>query len=463
MSDTLTILQAAALTLDPHVTTDRRANLGIRWAEHAALVRRDAAGAFVPALATSWQVAPGGRSWTFALRDGARFADGAPVDAAAAVASLHRVCDPDRAGELGTTGVIAGYLAGATFAAPDARTVTIDLALPIADLLELLVDIPIVSAGLAGAGPYRVVAAAPGEVTMEAVAAHWDGPRRVRSLRWRAVADPAEAASQVRAGAADIAVDLPVTLADEAAGWPGCVVRHAPSPTCIAFLLNCATGPCADHRVRQALNLALDVPAIIRAAGVDATPLNGPLTPLHPACDPRLAPWPHEQEAARVLLEASGYGGGLAITVDVPTSLPEEAPILAGTMAAQWAAVGVDATIRVHENREAYALMVRDKRIGDACCFDSSPLSGYRVLREKLHGGVDGPWRQGYANPAVDALLDRAATTADDAARQAIYRQVYGLLHDDAPWVFLYQPRYAWVARADARWRPDTAGWVIPG
>jgi peptide/nickel transport system substrate-binding protein len=463
VSDTLTILQAAALTLDPHVTTDRRANLGIRWAEHAALVRRDAAGAFAPALAASWQVAPGGRSWTFVLRADARFADGTPVDAAAAVASLHRVCDPHRAGELGTTGVIAGYLAGATFAARDARTLTIDLAQPIADLLELLVDIPIVSAGLIGAGPYCVVATAPGEVTMAAVAGHRDGPRRAGTLCWRAVADPAEAARQVRDGAADIAVDLPVALADEAAGWPGCVVRHAPSPTCIAFLLNAAQGVCADRRVRQALNLALDVPAIIRAAGVDATPLNGPLTPLHPACDPSLSPWPHDPAAARALLASAGHSAGLAITVDVPTSLPEEAPTLAREMAAQWAAVGVDATVRVHENREAYALMVRDKRIGDACCFDSSPLSGYRVLREKLHGGVDGPWRQGYANPAVDALLDRAAATADDTEREAIYRDAYRLLHDDAPWAFLYRPRYAWVARADAAWRPDTAGWVIPG
>jgi len=395
-------------------------------------------------------------------RDDARFADGTPVEAGAAVASLERLRDPNLPGELGTTGVIAGYLAGATFAAPDARTLTVTLAMPIADLLELLVDVPIVSAGLAGAGPYCVVATAPGEVTMAAIDGHWDGPRRARTLRWRAVADPADAARQVRAGEADIAVDLPAELADAAAAWPGCVVHHAPSPTCIAFLLNCAIGPCADVRVRQALNLALDVPAIIRAAGVDATPLNGPLTPLHPACDPALAPWPHDPAAARALLAAAGHGSGLALTVDVPTSLPEEAPTLARTMAAQWAAVGVEATIRVHENREAYALMVRDKRIGDACCFDSSPLSGYRVLREKLHGGVNGPWRQGYANPAVDALLDRAAATADDAARTAAYREVYRLLHDDAPWAFLYQPRYSWVARTAAAWRADTAGWIIP-
>jgi peptide/nickel transport system substrate-binding protein len=84
--------------------------------------------------------------------------------------------------------------------------------------------------------------------------------------------------------------------------------------------------------------------------------------------------------------------------------------------------------------------MVRAKQIGDGCCFDSSPLSTYRVLREKLHSRVEGPWWQGYANSEVDTLIDMAATTVDDADRQAIYRRAYRLIRDDAPWIFLYSP-----------------------
>src|SRR5690606_24323730 len=43
------------------------------------LVRRGADGRIVPGLASSWQVSDGGRTFSFRLRDGARFHDGEPV------------------------------------------------------------------------------------------------------------------------------------------------------------------------------------------------------------------------------------------------------------------------------------------------------------------------------------------------------------------------------------------------
>ena len=34
---------------------------------------------------------------------------------------------------------------------------------------------------------------------------------------------------------------------------------------------------------------------------------------------------------------------------------------------------------------------------------------------------------------------------------QAIYRNAYRLLHDDAPWLFLYHPTYFWGASQQVR------------
>jgi len=45
------------------------------------LVRRDADGRLAPGLASSWEIDDGGRTYRFELREGARFHDGAPVDA----------------------------------------------------------------------------------------------------------------------------------------------------------------------------------------------------------------------------------------------------------------------------------------------------------------------------------------------------------------------------------------------
>ena len=51
------------------------------------------------------------------------------------------------------------------------------------------------------------------------------------------------------------------------------------------------------------------------------------------------------------------------------------------------------------------------------CVFDSSPLSTFRVMREKLDDRMQGSWWQGYGNDELNALVDGATGTADVAAR----------------------------------------------
>jgi len=43
------------------------------------------------------------------------------------------------------------------------------------------------------------------------------------------------------------------------------------------------------------------------------------------------------------------------------------------------------------------------------------------------------PWRQAYANPAMDALIDQGIRTPDGPARQAIYSAIQQLVIDDCP------------------------------
>lgn len=461
----LRIGQAGVAAVDPHVTTDRRATLGIRGARFEALARRDAAGAFATSLATEWSVEADARTWTFRVRSGVRFHDGDRLTAGDVVRSIERVRDWTEAGELGTTGVIQGYLAGAEARALDDATVRIVTAFPLADLLDLLVDLPIVSTRMAGTGRYALENAEDDAVTMTAFRGYWGGEAGPERIRWQGIADADARVDALLAGEVDLIADVPTRRAAEIAERGDLTMREQGSPTCVAFLCNCFSGPCADARVRRALNMGLDVAALVAgvAAG-DGEPLNGPLTPLHLAYDPETPIFGHDPAAARALLAEAGFGDGLDLTVDVPLTLPDEAPGLARVMAAMWAEIGVRTTVREHADREGYALMVRAKEIGDAACFDSSPLSSYRVMREKLHSGVAGPWWQGYANPAVDGLLDRAARTPEVGARQAIYRAAYRLIREDAPWIFLYRPTYRWAGRVGAgSWDVGVGGMIEVG
>ena len=84
-------------------------------------------------------------------------------------------------GELGTTGLYRSYLGDAEVRALDDRRVRVVTPAPMADLLDLLVEIPIVAPGdlAAGTGRYRVAEAHEGEVRMEAVRDHRDWTGRL--------------------------------------------------------------------------------------------------------------------------------------------------------------------------------------------------------------------------------------------------------------------------------------------
>ncbi len=236
----------------------------------------------------------------------------------------------------------------------------------------------------------------------------------------------------------------------------------AASSVCSTFMCNLNTGPCADRRVRQALNYALDVPAIVETVMVgSAELLTGPFTQLHLGFDPDVPAYPFDPALAHKLLAEAGYRDGITLTFDIPSVLPDEAPRLARQMAGQYGEVGIELEVIEHTDRPAYAEMVRAKEMHDACCFDSSPLSTYRLLREKFHGGVRGPWWLGYRNAEVDALIDKAQATALSAKRQRLYQRIHRLIRDDAPWVFLYSPKLYWGIGPRAHgWQPRVDGLI---
>ena len=466
-----TILQPRAYVGDPHVMSDDRSRLSILFSMYESLVRRDQSGLYGPALAEKWTLDEAARTWTFELRPEVRFHNGDTLDSGDVVETLERVRTPGMGGELGTQGVYTSYLGDADFDAINSRTVQIKTAEPMADLLDLLVDLPIVPrsalGGLPdkaiGSGPYRLVEADNDLVVMEAFEGYWAGRPEADEVHWRANPNAEQRVASLLANEADIVSDLSpesVPLIHDSAEAE---VVSAQSSVCAIFFCNINSGVCADRRIRRALNFALDVQELIDTIMHGAAkPLNGPLSSLHFGYDP-VAPYPHDPEKAKTLLAEAGHAGGMPLVLDVPTTLPDEATALAQKMAEQFSRVGINAEIKEFSDRPAYAEMVRDKQMDDAACFDSSPLSTYRILREKLHSGIAGPWWQGYTNPAVDALLDKARTISKVTEREILYRKAYRFIRDDAPWIFLYNPTLFWGVGPRARsFAPRVEGLIWP-
>jgi peptide/nickel transport system substrate-binding protein len=466
-----TVVQASVSLGDPHIVSDSTGRLSILHAVYEPLVAVDDAGAFTPSLAERWTVGDDARTWTFTLRKGVYFHNGDTLTARDVVASYRRALDPAIGGAFGTQGVLATYLGSAEIVALDDTTVRIVTAEPMADLLDLvaaifvgpereLVRLPGV---YIGTGPYQIVSLSETRIAMRAHSRHWKPAPAYREIHFAAEPDAGKRVEMLLKGEADIAAGIGVEGKARIEAEGGASVRERESGLCIIFMLNALRGPCTDRRVRQALNYAVDVDAIIAGvANGGATRLNGYLTSHHFGYDPATPAYPHDPDRARQLLAEAGYRDGLALTFDIPSVMPDEAPALARMMADQYRKVGVTVNIVEHGDRAAYSEMVREKKIRDGCCFDSSPRSTFRVLREKLHAGLRGPWWEGYSNPRVDALVARAQATVADAERQRIYREIYSIVRDDAPWVFLYRPTNYWGVRpALEGWLPRADGLVL--
>jgi len=458
------IVQARLPLADPHDCTDAADELALYEALYDTLVRREGKG-YAPRLAVSWEVSDDARTWTFRIRAGVAFHDGAPCDADAVRLSLQRMAREDKGQTLGAPAVWRHYLGDADIEAADAATLVIRLGAPMADLLDVLVQgyvvapsaLPAYDSGdtrrACGTGPYRLVAASDDHVTMERVPGHFAGEPANARLRVVREPDRARRLAMLRAGDAQVATNLDVAAsADLPTHGATQVVSLA--PVAIIYLLNAARGPLADARVRRALALALDREALIAEVVPGAArPLHGFVSPLHFGASETPAP-ERDPETARALIAEAGHPHGLTLGLDCPTRLPDEAERLTAALGRQLAAIGITLDVHVHEDREAYAHRVRRKEIRDLCVFDSSPMSTYRVLVEKLDARVRGSWWQGYHNAEVEALIDRGRITTDSDARAALYAEAYRILQHDPAWLCLYNP---WKATGLAGRHPDFA------
>jgi peptide/nickel transport system substrate-binding protein len=75
-----------------------------------------------------------------------------------------------------------------------------------------------------------------------------------------------------------------------------------------------------------------------------------------------------------------------------------------------------------------------------------------------VHGGGRGN-RAGYENKDVDKLLDQAELETDQAKRRAMYVKVQEMVHNDAPWVFLWLPQDVYgVSKRLVGFKPSADG-----
>jgi peptide/nickel transport system substrate-binding protein len=207
--------------------------------------------------------------------------------------------------------------------------------------------------------------------------------------------------------------------------------------------INTKVEPFTDIRVRRAVNMSVNKPALIRAfyAGV-GQPATNPIPPTIWSYNNAVQPYPYDPEAAKRLLNEAGYPNGITTELWWPNrarpylTQPQK---IAEAIQAQLAKGGIRAKLVTYE-WGTYLSKLRNFEqpmaiigwIGD----NGDPDNFMYVLLDK--DNTEKGKAENYAHYTSDAvhnLLIKAQRVGDQAQRAASYKQAQEIIHNDAPWV----------------------------
>lgn len=293
------------------------------------ILQKNSQGEIEPWLATAWEYNDDNTVLTLTLRDDVTFSDGTTLDADAVVASLERFRDG--------TSPQAATLAGKTFAAPDATTVTITQTAPDPSLINLLsiapglveapssFDNPDVSTNPVGSGPYILDTASSVTGTTYNYTAnpnYWNKDAvKYDKLTINVFDDVTATINAIKAGelnGAKIADNNTITEV-EGAGWT--IESNELDFQGLLLLDRAGTmaPELADVKVRQAINMAFDRPALLQSLQTGYGTVTEQVFPATSvAYDASLdSTYAYDPAGAKALLAEAGYPNGF--TLNMPT------------------------------------------------------------------------------------------------------------------------------------------------
>ncbi len=442
------IIESSPTNLDPRVGIDAQSER-IDDLIFDDLLTRDEHFQVQPGLAERWEV-PDPLTYVFHLRRGVRFHDGRALTARDVKYTFDSVIN----GQIVTTKA-AAYRYVDRVEAPDEVTVVFRLKQPFATLLWN------VSAGAMGivpfgsgpemtrhpigSGPFRFVSAElDKQVTIEGNSEYWGEKAHVPRVRFMVVPDTTTRALELRKGSADVAInaltsDMVLTLEREA----DLEVLRAPGSAVQYLAMNCRDPILRDTRVRQALFYSIDRRPMLKylRRGFART-ADSVLPPESWAYNPDLSPGDYNPERARELLDEAGYRvkNGIRFHLTMKTSTEEDTRLFAAVLQQQLREVDIALDIRTFE----FATFFSDVTKGAFQLYSLRWIGGnedpdifeYAFDSDKFppHGANRGF----YANPRLDALIERGRSELDQNVRKQIYAEIQDILSQDLPCINLW-------------------------
>jgi peptide/nickel transport system substrate-binding protein len=479
-------LGADVTSMDPHFhNLTPNNNVGGHIFEP--LVTKDPRGQLAPALAESWRTVDD-LTWEFRLRKGVRFHDGSDFTAADVAFSLDRVPTVPN-----SPSPFTAYSKQITEKIiVDPHTIRLKTASPYPLMPNDMGTILIVSSRAAkgattddfnsgkaaiGTGPFKFVRWQKGDrIELARHEGYWGQKAPWDKVVFRIITSDPTRVAALLAGEVRAVENVPTADLARVTRNPELSVFRVVSHRVMYLHLDSSRdkspfvtdkagkpldrNPLKDVRVRKAISKAINRQALVERVMEGAARATGQLMPEGMfGYTPALKPEPFDADGAKKLLAEAGYPDGFGLTLHGPNNRYVNDDQVAQAIAQMLSRIGI--TTRV-ETMPSSVYFSRANKLefsfilvgwGSDTAEASSPLKALLATfnREKGMGTAN---RGRYSNPRVDAALEQALATVDDARREKLLQQATEIAMNDVGIITLYHQENLWAARRGIAYTP---------
>jgi peptide/nickel transport system substrate-binding protein len=417
-----------------------------------------------PVLAESWSANSTADVWTFKIRQGVKFHNGKALTADDVVYTYQLQSNPKNASNALSN--FGGVLTPSGVKKVDDFTVAFHLAAPNGNFPYLtssdnynMIIIPkgynpaSWQSSFIGTGPFVLKSYTPKVgASFTRNENYWGTKAKPAETQFTFYADQTPEILALSNGSIDVVGQFAVAGAEQllTSGAPYNIIRLKSSAH-RELSMRCDQAPFTDARVRQAIALTLDRPAIVKALfkGYADVGNDSPFAPVFPSTNTTVAQRTQNIAKAKSLLSAAGHPNGFSthLTTEQFLEIPEYAQIVAESAKA----IGVTIGLTIESSSAYY---------GKATFGNSDWLDATMSLVDYGHRSVPnvfltaplqttnaktgtGPWNAAhFANSQYDSLVSQYIATVDLSTQKTIAGKIETLLLDQTPIIYGYFYNY---------------------
>jgi peptide/nickel transport system substrate-binding protein len=415
-----------------------------------------------PVLATSWTPNSTADVWTFKIRQGVKFHNGAPLTADDVVYTFQLHTNAKSGSN--ALSALGGVLVPSGVKKVDNYTVAFHLVAPNGNfpylvssdnynmiILPKSYDPAKWESTFVGTGPFKLGSyTAKQGATFTRNESYWGTKALPSQTVFTFYDTQTPAILALTSGSIDVVGQFSVSGAEQLLNGSYNVIKLKSSAH-RELSMRCDQAPFTDPRVRQAIALSLNRPAIVQALfkGYADVGNDSPFAPVFPSTDTSVAQRTQNISQAKSLLSAAGHGSGFS--TQLITENVQEIPQFAQVVVQAAAAIGVKINLKVETSSAYY---------GKATFGNSDWLDATMSLVDYGHRGVPnafltaplqtinaktgtGAWNAAhFANSQYDSLVAKYVAAVDVTTQKSIAGQIETLLVAQTPVIFGYFYNY---------------------